>query len=64
MLDQKMARVTGRQVPTPFTSGGAQVLGLIINSLPTDSADEALFHNAAIEPIGATNRKSKIKFNF
>jgi hypothetical protein len=40
MLDLKMARVTGRQVPTPFTSGGAQVLGLIIKDLPTDSADE------------------------
>ncbi len=33
--------MTGRQMPTPFTSGGAQVLGLIINDLPTDSADEA-----------------------
>ena len=41
MLDLKVARVTGRQVPTPFTSGGAQVLGLIIKDLPTDSADEA-----------------------
>ena len=26
-----------------FTSGGAQVLGLIIKDLPTDSADEATF---------------------
>jgi len=43
MLDQKMARVTGRQVPTPLTSGGAQVLGLIIKDLPTDYADEATF---------------------
>jgi hypothetical protein len=41
MLHLKVARATGRQVPTPFTSGGAQVLGLIIKDLPTDSADEA-----------------------
>lgn len=43
MLDLKVARVTGRQVPTPFTSGGAQVLGLIIKDLPTDSAEEPNF---------------------
>jgi hypothetical protein len=41
MLHLKVARATGRQVPTPFTSGGAQVLGLIIKDLPTNSADEA-----------------------
>lgn len=42
MLDLKVARVTrGGRRPTPFTSGGAQVLGLIIKDLPTDSADEA-----------------------
>jgi len=45
MLDQKMARVTGRQVPTPFTSGGAQVLGLIIKDLSTDFADEAKMYD-------------------
>ena len=39
MLDLMVARVTGRQVPTPHTSGGAQVLGLIIKDLPTNSAD-------------------------
>jgi len=33
--------VTGRQAPHTFTSGGAQVLGLNIKDLPTDSADEA-----------------------
>jgi len=33
--------VTGRQAPHTFTSGGAQVLGLIFKELPTDSADEA-----------------------
>jgi len=36
--------VTGRQAPHTFTSGGAQVLGLIFKELPTDSADEAFFH--------------------
>jgi len=35
--------VTGRQAPHTFTSGGAQVLGLIFKELPTDSADEAHF---------------------
>ena len=33
--------MTGRQAPHTFTSGGAQVLGLNIKDLPTDSADEA-----------------------
>ena len=33
--------MTGRQAPHTFTSGGAQVLGLIFKELPTDSADEA-----------------------
>jgi len=36
--------VTGRQAPHTFTSGGAQVLGLIFKELPTDSADEARKH--------------------
>lgn len=36
----KVARVTGRQAPPTFTSGGVQVLGLNIKILPTDSADE------------------------
>jgi hypothetical protein len=29
----------------PFTSGGAQVLGLIFKELPTNSADEAIFYS-------------------
>ena len=33
--------MTGRQVPHTFTSGGAQVLGLFVKELPTNSADEA-----------------------
>jgi two-component sensor histidine kinase len=38
--------VTGRQAPHTFTSGGAQVLGLIFKELPTNSADEAKDHGA------------------
>ncbi|NCB26145.1 MAG: hypothetical protein EOM62_11835 [Bacteroidia bacterium] len=49
--------MTGRQAPTPFTSDGAQVLGLIINNQPTDSADEANSfcpqHNARWQGAGS-----------
>lgn len=41
MLDRRSVRVTGRLVPTPSPPAGAQVLGLFIKELPTDSADEA-----------------------
>ncbi|MDD2464420.1 MAG: hypothetical protein PHI97_10535 [Desulfobulbus sp.] len=35
--------MTGRQAPHTYTSGRAQVLGLIFKELPTNSADEAEF---------------------
>jgi len=51
--------VTGRQAPHTFTSGGAQVLGLIFKELPTDSADEAVFQGQlSRRPVIFIDRRS------
>ncbi|MDD2466165.1 MAG: hypothetical protein PHI97_19365, partial [Desulfobulbus sp.] len=59
LLHLKVARVTGRQAPHTFTSGGAQVLGLIFKELPTDSADEAVFQGQlSRRPVIFIDRRS------